>query len=128
MSVSADGAAAAQSTSATESHLRSCADVEGYHIQALDGEIGHIDEFFSDDENWAIRYLMVDTSNWIGGRTVLVSPNWARRIDWAQRRVHVDMSREQIKSSPEYQQGMAIDRAYEDRLHSHYRQPAYWVL
>ena len=110
-----------------DSHIRSCADVRGYHIEALDGEIGHVEEFLADDESWTIRYLIVDTSNWIGGRTVLVSPGWARSVDWGRRRVHVDLSHEQIKSSPDYHSAMTPDRDYEDRLHAHYRQPAYWV-
>ena len=45
----------------------------GYHILATDGEIGHVDDFLVDDVSWRIRYLMIDTSNWIGGRTVLVA-------------------------------------------------------
>jgi len=46
--------------------------LHGFHLVATDGEIGHIDDFLL-DANWTVRYLVVDTSNWIGGRSVLVS-------------------------------------------------------
>jgi len=48
-------------------HLRSTHEVTGYHLQALDGEIGHIEDFVIDDETWAIRYLIVGTKNWWPG-------------------------------------------------------------
>ena len=107
-------------------HLRSAKEISGYHIQALDGEIGHVEDFLFDGSTWKIRYLVIDTSNWIGGRTVLVSPDWVRRVDWDSREIHVDMSRGAVKSSPEYNSTMEMSREYEERLHGHYRRPAYW--
>jgi hypothetical protein len=41
----------------------------GYHIQATDGEIGHVEDFFADDQYWTLRYLLVDTRNWLPGRS-----------------------------------------------------------
>ena len=93
-----------------------CYEVACYDIDAQNGEIGHVEDFLVDDQAWSIRYLLVDTSNWIGGRTVLIAPEWARRIDWARQRVHVDVTREAVKDSPEYDPGAEIDRAYEERL------------
>ncbi|MGB9470216.1 MAG: hypothetical protein WBQ59_12785, partial [Candidatus Acidiferrum sp.] len=49
---------------AGDPHLRSTRAVTGYHIQAKDGEVGHVGDFIVDDETWAIRYLIVDTKNW----------------------------------------------------------------
>ena len=65
-----------------DSHLRSTAEVTGYHIEASDGEIGHVKDFIVDDETWAIRYLEVDTQNWWPGKKVLVSPQWINRVSW----------------------------------------------
>jgi hypothetical protein len=109
-----------------ESHLRSVNEVSGYHIEALDGEIGHIEDFLADDASWAIRYLVIDTSNWIGGRTVLITPGWARRVDWADRKIHVDLSREGVKNSPQYDPTVDLSRDYEDQLHRYYGRSAYW--
>jgi hypothetical protein len=55
-------------------HLRSAAEILGYHIDASDGEIGHLESVVADHANWDVRYLGVDTSNWRGGRRVLVAP------------------------------------------------------
>ena len=55
-------------------HLRSAREVTGYHIQAVDGGIGHVQDFIVDDEDWGIRYMLVDTRNWLPGESVLVSP------------------------------------------------------
>jgi hypothetical protein len=57
-----------------DSHLRSTGAVTGYHIEAEDGEIGHVAGFIVDDETWAIRYIEVLTKNWWPGKKVLVSP------------------------------------------------------
>jgi uncharacterized protein YrrD len=84
-----------------ETHLRSCREVTGYHIRARDGDIGHVDDFVIDAATWGIRYLLIDTSNWIGGRAVLISPNSITGVSWSQRVVEVSVSREAIARSPE---------------------------
>lgn len=106
-------------------HLRSCRAVSGYHIQARDGEIGHVEDFVVDVPAWQIRYLIVDTSAWIFGRRVLVSPAWVEKIDWATSQVWVDLKRETIEESPEYDPE-ALTRQYEAHLYRHYGRPCYW--
>jgi uncharacterized protein YrrD len=110
-----------------DSHLRSTEAVTGYHIEAADGEIGHVDGFVFDDTTWAIRYIEVATRNWWPGKKVLVSPGWIERVSWEKAEVYVGLSRESIKNGPEYIESMPIDREYEHRLYLHYGQPPYWV-
>ena len=74
--------------------------VRGFHIHAADGEIGHVDDFLIDEQTWTTRYLVVDTSNWIGGRWVLISPSVVSRVDSFARRLDVTLTRDQIKASP----------------------------
>ena len=107
-------------------HLRSAKEVFEYHIQGSDGAIGHVEDLIVDDESWEIRYLVIDTRNWWFGKRVLVAPHWASRISWDERRVHVDMSRQAIKDSPEWDPTAAINREYEARLYDYYGRPAYW--
>ena len=64
--------------SAADSHVRSWREVKGYHINAADGEIGHVDNLLFDEKSWLIRFIEVDTSNWIGGTSVLVPRTGAR--------------------------------------------------
>jgi hypothetical protein len=103
-----------------ESHIKSVSEVTGYHIQAPDGEIGHVDDFLIDDRSWEVRYLLIDTSNWIGGKWVLVPPQWATRVDWLDAKIHVDVSREQIRSSPEFDPAQPLSPDDERRLKDHY--------
>lgn len=84
-----------------ETHLRSCREVTGYHIRARDGEIGHVDDFVIDADTWGIQHLLIDTSNWIGGRSVLLSPTSVQRVSWAERIAEVSMSKESVARSPE---------------------------
>lgn len=107
-------------------HLRSVDEVTGYHIVASDGEIGHVEEFIVEDDTWAIRYLVVDTRNWLPGRKVLLSPHWVEELDWADETAAVGMSRDQVKASPEYDHRQPINRDYETRLYDFYGRPVYW--
>ncbi|MGE0717597.1 MAG: PRC-barrel domain-containing protein [Alphaproteobacteria bacterium] len=108
-------------------HLRSTSEVVGYYIHASDGDIGHVEDFVGDDDGWAIRYMMVDTRNWWPGRKVIVSPRWITSVSWGERMVYVDLTRDQIKASPEYDHGVGIERGYEDRLFGHYGRQGYWT-
>lgn len=104
-------------------HLRSARDVRGYQIQGTDDAVGHVQDFLVDDETWQVRYLVIDTSDWWFGRKVLVAPEWATRISWEGRKVYVDLAREAIRTSPEWDPSAAIDRGYEARLNEHYGRP-----
>src|SRR5690606_17598712 len=81
-----------------DSHLRSAQEVSGYYIGARDGEIGHVDDFLIDEKGWSIRYLVVDTRNWLPGKRVIISPDWVLRVDWSERRVNLDLTQEQIRN------------------------------
>jgi hypothetical protein len=107
--------------------LRSTHDVSGHHIQAKDGEIGHVEDFIIDDETWMIRYLIVDTLNFWEGKKVLISPRWIERVSWEDLKVFVNLSKTTIEQSPEYIEGSPLSREYETALHQHYNFQGYWV-
>jgi hypothetical protein len=107
-------------------NLRSVAEVKGYEIKARDGMIGHVDDFILDDENWTVRYLVVDTRKWLIGKRVLVSPLWVADVRWDQREVEVDLTRAQVKDSPEFKPDEPVNRTYEARLYDYYGRPHYW--
>ncbi len=108
-------------------HLRSTGDATGHHSQALNGEIGHVEDFVIDDETWAIRYIVVDTHNWWPGKKVLVATQWIERVSWGERKVFVNLNRQTIKESPEYTEESLLTRDYETRLYEHYDRKGYWV-
>ncbi|MBD0324187.1 MAG: PRC-barrel domain-containing protein [Aldersonia sp.] len=109
------------------SHLRDVKHVAGYHIHATDGSIGHVEDFLVDGRSWTIRYLIVDTSNWIGGRHVLIAPGWVSGISWEGTKIDIGLTRDAIRNSPEYDSAGAVQRNYEDRLHAHYVKSPYWI-
>lgn len=107
-------------------HLRSIKEVTGYHIHATDGEVGHVTDFLVQTDGWVLRYMIVDTRNWIPGRKVLVSPAWVTSVDWPDREVRVDLTREQIRHSTHFDPSTPINREYEIRLYDYYGRPKYW--
>ena len=84
----------------TDARLDSVKTTSGYHIRARNGEIGHVDDFLIGQDSWRIRYLLVDTSNWIGGRSVIVSSEAVERVDKADNQIYVAADREAIKNAP----------------------------
>jgi len=78
-------------------HLRSTEQVTGYHIQASDGEIGHVNDFIIDDNTWQILYFVIDTNNWIGGKKVLVAVENIKDIIWEESKIILDLSIETVK-------------------------------
>jgi hypothetical protein len=117
---------AQENRKAWDPHLRSMHEVGGYHIQASDGEMGHVEDFIIDDETWAIRYLIIDTQNWWPGKKVLVSPQWIERVSWSESKVFVNLSRKAIKQAPEYTDWSKLTREFEIDLHQYYERQGYW--
>lgn len=120
-------------TSATDAgtpadpNLRSAAEVFGYAIRATDGELGHVDDLLLEDVSWAVRYLVVDTSNWWFGRHVLMAPEWITDINWPERHVAVDLTREAVKDSPPYDRAKHTDRQWEAAYYERLGRPGYWL-
>ncbi len=109
-----------------EPHLRSGNEVTRYYVHASDGDIGHVGGFLVDEKSWAIRYLIVNTSNWWLGHEVLIAPKWIEHVDWAESRVMVGLTREAIKHSPTYDASVPLDREQEAGIHAHYGRDGYW--
>jgi hypothetical protein len=73
--------------------------LRGYHLFAADGEIGHVDDFLI-DEDWTVPYLVVDTSNFVGGKSVIISSADIEEIDSPAKKIRVRLTRDEIKHSP----------------------------
>ena|ERR1043166_2266450 len=74
--------------------------IQGFHMHAIDGEIGHVDDFLIDETSWQVKYLVVDTNNWIGGKWVAIPTTAISRVDWADESIHVALTRSEIKAGP----------------------------
>ena len=115
-----------KSEKAWDSHLRSTDHVCGYHIEATDGKIGHVEDFIIDDETWTIRYLVVDTGTWWQGHQVLIAPQWITDISWERSSVTINLTQQAIQDSPRFDSSEALNRQQEADLHQYYGRPAYW--
>jgi len=73
--------------------------LKGFHLHASDGEIGHVDDFLV-DPSWKVAYVVVDTSNWVGGKSVLVSPTAIASVDVEKQEIRVRLTRKEIEKSP----------------------------
>lgn len=98
----------------------------GFTMGAIDGEIGKVKEFYFDDETWTIRYLIVDTGNWLYGRVVLISPDALMAPDWENKIFPVNLTKEQITNSPDINTDLPVSRQEEIKLHKYYPWVAYW--
>jgi hypothetical protein len=101
-------------------YLRSSEKVMGYHIQALDGEIGHVEDFILEEPDWTVRYLEINIGVWLFGKKVLIAPAWIQSVDWIRKVVTVDLTRESIESAPAYDPSEVISRDYQVALYGHY--------
>jgi len=100
----------------------------GFTMGATDGEIGEVKDFYFDDETWTVRYLIVDTGNWLSGRVVLISTSALLAPDWKNKVFPVDLSKEQIKNSPEINTELPVSRQEEIKLNQYYPWASYWQI
>jgi uncharacterized protein YrrD len=114
-----DGMAVTKTES--DSGLRSTNEVNGYQIQASDGEIGHVADFLIDDKAWFIRHLVVNTGNWLSGRQVLVAPPWIKKIRWAEKSVYFSLTQDSVRNSPPFDPDLLDIETYEEQMLNHYQ-------
>jgi hypothetical protein len=96
-------------------------------LGASDGEIGHINDFYFDDQNWAVRYLVADTGAWLPGRQVLLSPHaFGSSLHEAGKLLLVNLTRKQIEGSPSIDTHKPLSRQYEEEYYRYYGWPYYW--
>jgi uncharacterized protein YrrD len=112
-----------QAAAYADSHLRSSREVMGYRVQALDGTVGHIENFLFDEDSWQVRYIEVDTRNWWPGKHVLIAPQWIDAMYWPDRTARVHVTRAAIRESPPYDPSVPLPGSCEADLHRHYDRP-----
>jgi hypothetical protein len=109
-----------------DSHLENTAELLNDKLAALDGDIGHIRDFYFDDETWVIRYAIADTGAWLSGRIVLLSPHAFGKLDQHQKTLHINLQKAQIENSPSIETHKPVSRQFELDYHTYYGWPPYW--
>lgn len=92
-------------------------DLIGFKVEATDGHIGSID---GDTREVDANYVVVDTGPWIFGRKVMLPAGTIDRVDWDDKLVYVDRTKDQIKDSPELGEVDLEDVGYRDRVGDYY--------
>ncbi len=106
-------------------HLHSAAELKGYYVHALDGDIGHVENVLADDANWEIRYLVIATRNWWPGKVVQLAPYAVKDIDWFGQHINMSVTRDQVRSAPAWDPLAMADEVGEEQLHRHFGWPGY---
>jgi hypothetical protein len=92
-------------------------DISGFKVEAIDGEIGSIDE-----ATWDVgsSYVVVDTGPWIFGKKVLLPAGVIDRIDTTDGRVFVNRTKDEIQNAPEFDETRYRDATYQTDIGSYY--------
>lgn len=107
--------------------LRTITQIQGDKLGATDGEIGHVKDFYFDEVDWVVRYLVADTGSWMPGRLVLISPHALGRLYQGGKTLLVNLTRQQIEDSPSIDAHKPVSRQYEEEYHRYYGWPYYWM-
>jgi uncharacterized protein (TIGR02271 family) len=92
-------------------------DIRGFAVEATDGEIGAIDET---SDKTGSNYIVVDTGPWIFGKKVLLPGGVIQRVDTADQRVWVSLSKSEIENAPEFDEFRYHDEAYLSEIGAYY--------
>lgn len=107
--------------------MRSIKEIMGYTIGAKDGDIGKVVDFFFEENDWKVRYLVAETGPWLFGKKVLVSPSaFSGTPDWKSQTFPVNITKEKVKTSPEMDEHKPVSREKELEILKYYNWPVYW--
>lgn len=115
------GKAAAKNAKMERPLLSSNELVSSYTLQARDTDIGAVEDFILDDEEWGVRYLVVRTHVWFSDKQVLLPFEWIERISLQTKNIFVNLPSSVIQKAPRYNSAALISNAFERRLRGHYQ-------
>lgn len=106
--------------------LLSVNDTLGYRIQAVDDDVGTLDDLLFERATSRIRYLVIDAGSWLTDRVVLLPPAAFGTMQPGERRIPTALTKQQVKDSPPMQTALTLSRSEEELLHSYYGWTPYW--
>ena len=108
------------------SELQPAASLQAYGLQAVDGDVGGVEDLYFDSVAWTVRYLVVNTGSWLLGRRVLISPVAVGRLIERDNVLHIELTRDQIRNSPPLGDDRPVSKGYEMQYYQYYGWPPYW--
>jgi len=101
-------------------------ELSGYKLEALDGAIGHVKDFYFEDDSWTVRYLVAETGGWLSDRGVLLSPYALNGIKQNEKEIPVYLTKKQIEGSPSLKTDRPVSAQWEARYYPYYNWQGYW--
>lgn len=104
----------------SDPHLRSTKEIAGYEIKARDGEVGELDDLLFEEDDWTIRFLVIDTRKWLPGKQVVVPVDCVDEVSWSERGVFLDLTKEDVRNSPQFDPLAELTAENAAGLYAHY--------
>jgi hypothetical protein len=82
-----------------DKNLQGIRAVTGFHIQTVDGMIGHVSGFLVDVKSWTICDLVVECGHWYSGKEVRISPSKVERVSFEESTVFVSLTKSDIQKT-----------------------------
>jgi sporulation protein YlmC with PRC-barrel domain len=98
-----------------------------HSVIATDGEIGSVRDFLFDDQTWTIHYLVVDVKRWLTREEVVLPVTAIKQLDWENKTLHVQLTKEQVRQSPDVDTKEPVSRQQEIAMQDYFGKLAYWV-
>ncbi len=92
----------------------------GYNMEATDGHVGKVEEFYFEDNTWLIRYLILKTGNWFVYRKAIIAQQAIVKSESRPGIFPVNLSKEQIWASPDTDTDKPVSRQQDIQLYGHY--------
>lgn len=101
-------------------------EIQGYTLDAIDGEIGKVTDVLFDDSNWNVRYAEAGTGSWLPGRRVILYSRALGEPDTEEKRFRVHLAIDQIRNGPHVDTQRTVSRQKEIELFQYYQWEPYW--
>jgi sporulation protein YlmC with PRC-barrel domain len=108
--------------------LHSAIGLKGCRVVASDGDVGHVTDLVFDEDTWAIRYLVVETTDWWQAHQLLIAPQSIDKIDWGDITINLSMVRHEVKAFPHHDPSVKVDRHDEVGAAQPHVSPDYWIV
>src|SRR5262245_60396751 len=93
-------------------------DLTGFKVEARDGSIGKVDESTHEAGG---SFIVVDTGPWILGKKVMLPAGVIRDVDLRNEMVFVELTQDEIKNAPEFDEKTYREQRYRTELGEYYR-------
>ena len=107
--------------------LRKLKNLKGFTIHGRDDDLGKVKDFYFDQHRFIMRYLVVDTGNWLKHEQTLISTESFKEINYEQKEIMVDLNSDELEAGPSLEKNKPVSKLMEEKVVKHYDWPVYWT-